>query len=321
MRSAGIRCDKRRQQGCALTNAKTKIRSAMRPANDHLGRSSTGRGLWLLPGTQKNQIMVFVRAAIWGIFGSESVSIRGVMDTATYAAEAVLEENHWWYVGRRALFSDTIKTFGLPENADILDVGTSAGTSLRMLRELGFSRVHGVDQSPDAIRFCAEKGLGKVDLGDICALPFDNRRFDLVLATDIIEHVEDDLLALRELHRVLKPGGYLLLTVPTFPILWGLEDEVSHHKRRYRLPELLEKLNQTNLVPTQYFYFNYLLFLPILVTRLLMRMINVKVATEGEINTAWTNRVLAPLFRFDVMTASRVRPLVGVSALAVATRK
>jgi SAM-dependent methyltransferase len=243
------------------------------------------------------------------------------MDTATYAAEAVLEENHWWYVGRRVLFSEIIKTLRVPENADVLDVGTSAGTSLRMLRELGFSKIRGLDQSPDAIRYCAEKGLGTVDLGDICALPFDDCRFDLVLATDIIEHVEDDLLALRELRRVLKPGAYLLVTVPTFEILWGLEDDVSHHKRRYRLPELLEKLNQTNFVPSQYFYFNYLLFLPILATRLIMRMINVKVATEGEINTAWTNRVLAPLFRFDVLTAPRVRPPIGVSALVLATRQ
>jgi len=112
-----------------------------------------------------------------------------------------------------------------------------------------------------------------------------------------------------------------IITVPAFSLLWGLQDDVSHHKRRYRLPELLEKLNQTNFVPSQYFYFNYLLFLPILATRLIMRMINVKVATEGEINTAWTNRVLAPLFRFDVLTAPRVRPPIGVSALVLATRQ
>jgi SAM-dependent methyltransferase len=184
------------------------------------------------------------------------------MDTATYAAEAVLEENHWWYVGRRVLFSEIIKTLRLSENVDVLDVGTSTGTNLRMLRDLGFSKIRGLDQSPDAIRYCAEKGLGTVQLGDICALPFDDCRFDLVLATDIIEHVEDDLLALRELYRVLKPGANLLVTVPTFEILRGPGDDVSHHKRRYRLPELLKKLNHANLVPTEFFYFNYLLFFP-----------------------------------------------------------
>ena len=84
------------------------------------------------------------------------------MDTATYAAESAIEADHWWYVGRRLLFSDIIKAFGLPESADILDVGTSAGTNLRMLRDLGFDRVIGVDQSREAIRFCAEKGFNSL---------------------------------------------------------------------------------------------------------------------------------------------------------------
>jgi len=242
------------------------------------------------------------------------------MDTATYAGEAAVEAYHWWYVGRRILFSDIIKTFRLPASADILDVGTSAGTNLRMLRDLGFVRVIGVDQSCEAIGFCAEKGLGEVQLGDVCALPFDDCRFDLILATDIIEHVEDDLSALRELCRVLRPGQHLLLTVPAFSLLWGLEDDVSHHKRRYRLPEILEKLRRADLVPVQHFYFNYLLFLPILATRYLMRILNVKVATEGELNTEWLNRMLMPLFRLDVRTAARLRPPIGVSALVVATR-
>jgi SAM-dependent methyltransferase len=245
---------------------------------------------------------------------------QGIMDTATYAAEAAIEADHWWYVGRRLLFSGIIKALGLAESADILDVGTSAGTNLRMLKDLGFVRVTGVDQSREAIRFCAEKELGEVQLGDICALPFGDRRFDLILATDIIEHVEDDLLALRELCRVLRPGQYLLLTVPAFSLLWGLEDAVSHHKRRYRLPELLGKLHRADLVPVQHFYFNYLLFFPILVTRHLIRLFNVKVATEGQLNAEWLNRMLTPLFRLDVRTAVRLRPPIGVSALVVATR-
>jgi SAM-dependent methyltransferase len=242
------------------------------------------------------------------------------MDTATYAAEAAIEAGHWWYVGRRLLFSDIIKAFGLLENADVLDVGTSAGTNLRMLRDLGFARIIGVDRNYEAIRFCAEKGLGEVQLGDVCELPFGDRRFDLILATDIIEHVEDDLSALRELCRVLRPGQHLLLTVPAFSLLWGLEDDVSHHKRRYRLPEFLEKVHRADLTPVQYFYFNYLLFLPILATRYLMRILNIKVATEGELNTEWLNRMLLPLFRLDVRTAARLRPPFGVSALVVATR-
>jgi SAM-dependent methyltransferase len=208
----------------------------------------------------------------------------------------------------------------LPPDAAILDAGTGTGANLRLLRTLGFARVTGIDFSAEAIRFCAEKGLGEVQPGDVCALPFADRQFDLVLATDIIEHVEDDLAALREIRRVLRPGGHSLLTVPAFPILWGLQDEVSHHRRRYRLPLLVERLRAAGLTPRRCFYFNYLLFLPILAARRLMRILNIRLASEGEVNTEWLNRMLTPLFRLDVKTAPWLRPPFGASALVTAIR-
>ena len=154
----------------------------------------------------------------------------------------------------------------------------------------------------------------------IFALQLPERRFDLVLATDVIEHVNDDLAALRELRRVLRPGGYVLLTVPEFHLLWGLQDDVVHHKRRYRLHRLLKMLPVADLSPRRYFYFNYLLFLPILAARRLMRRLKIRVASENEINTGWFNRALTRVFRFDVRTAPWLRPPMGVSALVVATR-
>jgi len=242
------------------------------------------------------------------------------MDVAAYASEAAIEADHWWFVGRRRLFSSIINEFDLSSDANVLDVGTSTGANLQMLRDLGFTRVTGLDQSPVAIQFCAGRGFGQVRLGDVCALPFPDASFEMVLATDIIEHVDDDLRGLQELRRVLKPGRPLLLTVPTFPVLWGLQDEVSHHKRRYRLRQLLKRLDEANLSPQQYFYFNYFLFLPILMSRRLMRVFKIRVGTENEINTEWLNWALTLVFRFDVTTAPWVRPPFGVSALVVAMR-
>ena len=85
-----------------------------------------------------------------------------------------------------------------------------------MLAELGYHRVVGLDVSSEAIRFCAEKGLGIVHHGNVCDLPFEDASLDLVLATDIIEHVENDGLALSEMARVLVAGGSALMTVPAF---------------------------------------------------------------------------------------------------------
>lgn len=242
------------------------------------------------------------------------------MELCNYAAEAAAEADHWWFVGRRLLFSHIIKRCGLPAVAEILDVGTGTGANLRMLSNLGFTCVTGLDQSPEAIRYCAQKGLGKVEMADICALPFPDCSFDLILATDIIEHVDNDCLALCEIRRVLKPNGYLLLTVPAFQLLWGLQDEVSHHKRRYRLRTLLSRIHDAGLIPKHYFYFNYLLFVPILLARRVMRLFGIELASEHEINTRWLNDVLAFLFRLDVAIAPVLRPPFGVSALVIATR-
>jgi ubiquinone/menaquinone biosynthesis C-methylase UbiE len=131
------------------------------------------------------------------------------LDNATFAAEAAFEAHHWWFVGRRVLFSQIIERLGLSRNAAVLDVGTSTGTNLRMLRAMGFVDVTGLDQSEEAIRFCAEKGLGRVQRGDVCSLPFSDNSFDLVLATDVLEHVSADTVATAEVRRVVRPQGYV----------------------------------------------------------------------------------------------------------------
>ena len=86
------------------------------------------------------------------------------MDYSTYEVEAQVEATHWWFVGRRKLFSQIIKTFDLPNDASVLDIGTSTGTNLRMLRELGYHNVRGLDLHDEAIRWCADKGLELVVL-------------------------------------------------------------------------------------------------------------------------------------------------------------
>ncbi len=243
------------------------------------------------------------------------------MDIATYALEAEAEATHWWFVGRRRLFAREIDKTGLPRTSRVLDVGTSTGANLRLLRDLGFHAVDGLDFSQEAIRYCREKGLGIVRHGDVCGMPFADESFDLLLATDIIEHVDDDLKALREIARVLRPGGKALIVVPAFPILWGLQDRVAQHKRRYRMGELADRVARAGFAIEVSYYFNFLLFVPIWLGRRLVDIIRPRIQNESQINSPLLNRMLSAIFTVDIAVAPVLRPPFGVSILIVAEKK
>lgn len=243
------------------------------------------------------------------------------MDHAAYAAEARVEASHWWFVGRRRLFATLIRQAGIPANAAVIDVGTGTGANLRLLRDMGFTHVVGIDPSAEAARWCAEKGLGTVREGDMRALPLPDGSVDLVLATDVAEHVEDDHNALSEICRVLRPGGVALITVPAFPSLWGLQDERSHHYRRYRMAPFVRLLDRAGLHVERKFHFNYLLFVPIYLARLVIRVCGIELDSENEVNSPLLNRVLGAIFELDVRTAPYLNPPFGVSILALTRRR
>lgn len=242
------------------------------------------------------------------------------MQLETYAVEAEIEATHWWFVGRRRLFARELTRAGLTSDKYVLDVGTGTGANLRMLRDLHVSNVTGLDSNERAIQYCQSKGLGHIIKGDICAMPFDDRSFDFVIATDVIEHVESDAIALSELVRVLKDRGAALIAVPAFPSLWGLQDVVAHHKRRYRLKQLLQKMRAAGLIPSRYYHFNYLLFVPIWLARRAINLLGIRRHSENEFNSPLLNRLLSAIFAFDVLTSPLLHPPFGVSILAIAQK-
>jgi SAM-dependent methyltransferase len=235
----------------------------------------------------------------------------------TYAIEAEVARYHWWFVGRRHLIARVLRELSLPKDAPILEVGTGTGSHLSVLRELGYTSVKGVDCSSEAVHYCREKGFENVMLGDICNLPFPDGIFQLVVATDVIEHVDNDLVALSEIRRVLSSGGQAILTVPAFKILWGIQDEVSHHKRRYLKKELLEKIKAARFKNKTIFYFNYILFLPILFARKAIKLLKIKVKNENSINNNFLNDLFKIIFNFDVVSSRIIYPPFGVSIFAL----
>ncbi len=242
------------------------------------------------------------------------------MESSVYSIEAEIEESHWWFVGRRKLIARIISSLDIPIDASILDIGTSSGANLHSLKSLGYQNFCGVDISEEAINFCRQKGFEKVSKGDICNLPFPSNQFHLVLATDIIEHVDDDVRALSEVKRVLRPGGVAIITVPAFNFLWGLQDEVSYHKRRYRKKELKRKVVKAGLSCFKSFYFNYLLFIPIWLGRRIIKLLKIQIKSENELNTPVLNFILSIIFSLDVWSAPFIKPPFGVSIMMVAKK-
>jgi SAM-dependent methyltransferase len=242
------------------------------------------------------------------------------MEVPSYSAEDEIEADHWWFRGRRRLFGGVLRRLAIPKDGCILDAGTSSGSNLRLLRDRGFVDFRGLEISEQAIDICAKKGLGPVEQGDVCDMPFPDASFDFIFATDVIEHIDRDDAALGEIMRVLKPGGYCLATVPAFPSLWGHQDIKCYHKRRYRSAGFLAKLTASGLEPVNWYHFNYLLFLPIWAMRRLLRLFSKSARSEIQFNTPLLNLLLRGIFTLDILTAPLLKPRFGVSLLVIARR-
>lgn len=242
------------------------------------------------------------------------------MEQSVYEVEARVEAEHWWFRGRRLLFAKELRELEIGVSARGLDIGTGTGSNLRMLREQGYQNITGVDLNEVAARYCLAKGFTSVLVGDANHLPFSESQFDLILATDTIEHIEDDQKSLREIHRLLSPGGCVIVVVPAFASLWGLQDIVAQHKRRYHMDDLRKKIRSCGLTIRKAYYFNYLLFMPIWLARRLMKVFQIKLASESDLNSPLLNRLLCWVFAFDVRTAPLLRPPFGVSIMVVAQK-
>jgi len=232
-----------------------------------------------------------------------------------YEIESQIEERHWWFVVRRKLFTRYINALNLNKNnAKILDIGSSSGTNLRMLKDLGFVDYQGFDNNYLSKKFCEKKDLGKVTIGDICENNFADNSFDLILASDVIEHIENDNLAIAQIRRILKPSGCAIITVPCFKQLWGFHDEQAMHKRRYLLEEISQKITQQNLQIIESYYFNFILFLPIFLFRKITKILKIKPASENRVNNDFLNKFLQKIFTIDVLLACKIKSPYGVSA-------
>jgi SAM-dependent methyltransferase len=231
-----------------------------------------------------------------------------------------LEEWHWWFRGRRHILEAVLgRELPQSESLMIVPVGCGPAEGLTWLLPLAGrrGRVLGLDVDFRHARHVD----GRVDfvVGKAEEAPVASQTCDAVLALDVLEHLDDDAAGLREIGRLLKPGGLLLATVPAFPALWGGQDEVSHHRRRYTKRALLDAFARAQLPPPRVTHFNTLLFPPVAAIRWMRRVLGQAHRSRSDFDDGRPgamNELLALLFSLERHLVLRVPLPVGVSLLA-----
>jgi SAM-dependent methyltransferase len=177
------------------------------------------------------------------------------MDSLEIQRHVTLEDRHWWHAERRRILDRELRRFPRPGRA--LDIGAAGGGNCRVLQARGWSAV-AADFSEEATRIARERGLEAVQ-ADARDLPFPDGDFDLVVALDVLEHIEEDDLAAAEIRRVLRPGGMAFVAVPCDMALWSAHDVALGHVRRYTRESLRTVLEGSGLRVADLWSWNVLL--------------------------------------------------------------
>jgi SAM-dependent methyltransferase len=238
------------------------------------------------------------------------------MDRIVYDRMAAHDTTHWWYRARREILADyLVREARLPRQARILEIGCGTGHNLPMLARFGAVDAIEIDE---AARGFASERLGKpVGTAPLPALTgVERAAYDLVAVLDVVEHVEDDVAALRGMADVLKPGGAILVTVPAHPWMWSAHDTVNHHHRRYSKATLDKAIADAGLAHNGLRYFNSLLF-PVAVAARVAGKLTGKDDSDDSPPSPPVNKALETVFALERHLVGRVPLPPGLSIITL----
>lgn len=241
------------------------------------------------------------------------------MERAVYDRMRTLEQGHWWFQARRQVLGAVLDGLDLPPGARVLEVGCGPGGNLALLSRYG--AVEGLEpDEPSRAYAQATAGVPVHSGGLPNDLPFEPGGFDLIAALDVMEHVADDAGTAQALHALLKPGGYLLATVPAYGWMWSRHDALHHHQRRYEGRGFRRLLTGAGFRLRVFSHFNTLLFPLIAGVRLAKKAARIEGGDEEAPPPEWLNAVLRHVFASERWWVARGGLPFGVSLLAVAQR-
>ena len=239
------------------------------------------------------------------------------MDRIVYDRMAAHDSTHWWYRARRDILSDYLTRYGnLPKDARILEIGCGTGHNLPMLSRFG--AVDAIEIDPAAGDIASErlgKPVGDAPLPDLHGVA--RGAYDLVAVLDVVEHIEDDVAALKGMASLLRPGGKILIAVPAHQWLWSAHDVVNHHHRRYSRGSLVEAIAAAGLRPRKLSYFNSLLF-PLAAAARIAGRLTGRDDSDDSPPAKPLNALFEAIFRLERHAVGRVPLTPGVSIVTLA---
>lgn len=239
------------------------------------------------------------------------------MDRAVYDRMAEIDGEHWWFAARRKIVAALIERQVAPRpGARILEMGCGTGSNLALLQRYG--RVDAVEPD-DPARALASRRSGIPVKGGLLPDGVDlaDGAYDLIVLLDVLEHIPDDLGALKALRPKLATGGRILVTVPAMPWLWSAHDAAHHHQRRYTAKTLTRLFEAAGYRIRHRTYFNTLLF-PLVVAARAVGRLTGREGGDDAMPPGPVNRLLETLFGSERYWVARGSLPVGVSLALVA---
>ena len=250
------------------------------------------------------------------------------MDPTAYRQLRELEDTHWWFRGRRSVYLGLLRHHLKGQKIGrTLDLGCGMGGFLPELDELS-ERVFPADFDVDSMVRCRERGFPGGTIASGYHLPFEDESFDLVCMFDVLEHIPDHELAMREVQRVLTPNGLVLISVPAYRFLWANNDRIAMHQRRYLRRTLRPVFEQAGLVVERCSHANVFLFPLILPAVLGIKAIEAVMPRKEESNhtnlsypmPGFVNSALHAAFAAELPFTRRFDWPVGHSIVAIARK-
>ncbi|WP_375427965.1 class I SAM-dependent methyltransferase [uncultured Sphingomonas sp.] len=239
------------------------------------------------------------------------------MDRVVYDRMAAHDSTHWWYRARRDILHDYLRRYGdLPGDARILEIGCGTGHNLPMLARFG--RVDAIEIDPAAGKIAGERlgrPVGDAPLPELPGIPPGS--YDLIAVLDVVEHIADDVAALRAMGERLRPGGKILIAVPAHQWLWSAHDVVNHHHRRYGKRTLTAAIEHAGLKPVRMRWFNSILF-PLAAAARIAGKLTGRDDSDDSPPPRPLNKLFETIFRLERHLVGRVPMTPGVSIVTLA---